>query len=213
MAQAHLRWKQPECSAGSCVRRRRQSCRERSSPTGVGGPPVGRDALSVAQVPRVRGVGWHTIMTAVLELGEQLLAYDHRPRPCDRARARRAQLPAWQLPHPTSWVTSFVALDADRLLDVVQHRNRHGRTTLDHRPTGRVATTSGLRQSIHTRGTPPPCTASCPTHRSWSITSTSSGSATAWSTRSAAASSKRRLGVAAAGAIRSQRPQAAARRP
>jgi hypothetical protein len=66
------RCEQPECDAGSwrettSAIRPRAVLTERARAWAV--RQVGRDALSVAQVARELGVGWHTIMAAVLELG------------------------------------------------------------------------------------------------------------------------------------------------
>jgi transposase len=119
------RCEQPECPAGSwretsTAIRPRAVLTERARAWAV--RQVGRDALSVAQVARELGVGWHTIMAAVVELGEQLLADDDR---LDRVVALgldEHNFLRGSYRTPTSWVTSFVDLDAGRLLDVVQDR-------------------------------------------------------------------------------------------
>jgi transposase len=83
---------------------------------------VGRDALSVAQVARELGVGWHTIMAAVLDLGGQLLVDDDRLEAVVALGLDEHNFLRGSFRTPTSWVTAFVDLDRGRLLDVVQDR-------------------------------------------------------------------------------------------
>jgi transposase len=119
------RCEQPECEAGSwrettTAIRPRAVLTERARAWAV--RQVGRDALSVAQVARELGVGWHTIMAAVLEVGTRLLADDDR---LERVVALGLDEPNFLrggFRSPTSWVTSFVDLDRGRLLDVVRDR-------------------------------------------------------------------------------------------
>jgi transposase len=119
------RCEQPECDAGSwrettSAIRPRAVLTERARAWAV--RQVGRDALSVAQVARELGVGWHTIMGAVVELGEQLLADDDRLERVVALGLDEHNFLRGSYRSPTSWVTSFVDLDAGRLLDVVQDR-------------------------------------------------------------------------------------------
>jgi transposase len=83
---------------------------------------VGEDADSVAEVARAFGAGWGTIMAAVTEHGQRLLAADDR---MDRVRALGLDETAFlaaNAQHPTLFVTGFVDLDRGRLLDVVEDR-------------------------------------------------------------------------------------------
>ncbi len=83
---------------------------------------VGKHGLAVATVAAELGVAWHTINTAVLELGARMLAGDDR-----LAGVRALGLDEHNFLHgsfrtATSWVTGFVDLDTGRLLDVVENR-------------------------------------------------------------------------------------------
>jgi transposase len=119
------RCEQPACDAGSwrettSAIRPRAVLTERARAWAV--RQVGREALSVAQVARELGVGWHTIMGAVVELGEQLLADDDRLERVVALGLDEHNFLRGSYRSPTSWVTAFVDLDAGRLLDVVQDR-------------------------------------------------------------------------------------------
>jgi transposase len=119
------RCEQSECEAGSWREqadaiRPRAVLTERARAWAV--RQVGRDALSVAQLARELGVGWHTIMAAVLELGGRLLADDDRLEAVSALGLDEHNFLRGSFRTPTSWVTAFVDLDRGRLLDVVQDR-------------------------------------------------------------------------------------------
>lgn len=83
---------------------------------------VGRDGHSVAQVARDTGVGWHTIMRAVVDDGRPLVddparTTDVRALGVDETRFLAAN--RW---HRTRFVTGLVDLHRSRLLDVVEGR-------------------------------------------------------------------------------------------
>lgn len=119
------RCEQPACDTGSWREtspaiRSRAVLTERARAWAV--RQVGRDALSVAQVARELGVGWHTIMGAVLDRGGQLLADDDRLNTVVALGLDEHNFLRGSFRTPTSWVTAFVDLDRGRLLDVVQDR-------------------------------------------------------------------------------------------
>lgn len=83
---------------------------------------VGRDGDSVAAVARAYGVGWQTIMNAVVERGQPLV---DDPDRLDGVTAlgldETSFLKACQT-HPTLYVTGMVDARTGRLLDVVANR-------------------------------------------------------------------------------------------
>jgi len=83
---------------------------------------VGQDADSVAEVARAYGAGWATIMAAVTEHGQRLLAADDRMEPVRALGLDATAFLAATAQHPTLFVTGFVDVDRHRLLDVVEDR-------------------------------------------------------------------------------------------
>ncbi len=83
---------------------------------------VGQDADSVAEVARAYGAGWATIMAAVTEHGQRLLAADDRMEPVRALGLDETAFLAATAQHPTLFVTGFVDVDRHRLLDVVEDR-------------------------------------------------------------------------------------------
>lgn len=83
---------------------------------------VGRDADSVAEVARAFGAGWATIMAAVTEHGQRLLADDHRMDDVRALGLDETAFLAANHEHSTLFVTGFVDLARGRLLDVVEDR-------------------------------------------------------------------------------------------
>lgn len=83
---------------------------------------VGRDGHSVAEVARAFGVGWHTVMRAVVDHGTPLVEDATRlegVRAIGLDESSFLKAARWS---PTRFVTSFVDLERGRLLDVVAHR-------------------------------------------------------------------------------------------
>jgi transposase len=85
---------------------------------------VGKDAHAVAAVARDLGVGWATIMRAVVDHGTQLVDDPRRlvgvaALGLDETSFLRATPTA-----PTRWITGLVDLERGRLLDVVADRTR-----------------------------------------------------------------------------------------
>jgi transposase len=83
---------------------------------------VGEDADSVAEVARAFGTGWGTIMAAVTEHGQRLLAVDDRMAEVTALGLDETAFLAANHVHPTLFVTGFVDLVRGRLLDVVEDR-------------------------------------------------------------------------------------------
>lgn len=83
---------------------------------------VGRDGHSVAQVARDYGVGWHTVMRAVIDHGTPMI---DDPARMAGVTALGMNETAWLRAngqHPTMFVSGLVDTATGRLLDVVEDR-------------------------------------------------------------------------------------------
>ena len=90
---------------------------------------VGRDGHSVAQVARDLGVGWHTVMRAVIDYGTPLI---EDPARLAGVTALGMDETAWLRAngrHPTLFVSGLVDTATGRLLDVVTDRTIRAVTT------------------------------------------------------------------------------------
>lgn len=97
--------------ASMTERARREACQR-----------VGRDGHSVAEVARELGVGWHTVMRAVIDHGTPLVEDATRVegvRAVGLDESSFMKAARWS---PTRFVTSFVDIERGRLLDVVANR-------------------------------------------------------------------------------------------
>ncbi len=121
------RWRCPEpaCPAGSWTQqhpalRPRMSMTERARADAC--RRVGKHAQPVAVVARDAGVGWHTIMRAVIDHGQVLV---NDPTRTDGVRALGVDETSFLRASPTrrtQFVTGLVDLHRARLLDVVKGR-------------------------------------------------------------------------------------------
>ena len=84
---------------------------------------VGRDGHSVASVAREFGVGWATVMSAVGEYGQPLIADPQRMAGVSALGVDETAFLAANAAHHTEFVTGLVDIAAVRLLDVVQGRS------------------------------------------------------------------------------------------
>jgi len=83
---------------------------------------VGQDVDSVAEVARSVGVGWATVMSAVLDHGTPLVDDPARTVDVSGLGTDETVFLAGNAFHHTLFVTGFVDLDSGRLLDVVENR-------------------------------------------------------------------------------------------
>jgi transposase len=83
---------------------------------------VGQDDDSVAEVARSFGVGWATVMSAVVDYGTPLVADPARIAGVSALGTDETAFLAGNAEHHTLFVTGFVDLDSGRLLDVVENR-------------------------------------------------------------------------------------------
>jgi len=83
---------------------------------------VGQDVDSVAEVARSFGVGWATVMSAVIDHGTPLVDDPARTAGVSGLGTDETAFLAANAFHHTSFVTGFVDLDSGRLLDVVENR-------------------------------------------------------------------------------------------
>ncbi len=83
---------------------------------------VGKEGMPVAQIAHDLGVGWHTVNTTVIALGEQMIADDDRLEGVRAVGLDEHNVLRGTFRSPTQWATAFVDLDSSRLLDVVQDR-------------------------------------------------------------------------------------------
>lgn len=83
---------------------------------------VGADGESVEAVRRELGVGWSTVMRAVVEFGQPLVDDPARLARVTGLGVDETAFLAANARHHTSYVTGFVDLDTGRLLDVVPDR-------------------------------------------------------------------------------------------
>jgi transposase len=90
---------------------------------------VGRDGHSVAQVARDTGVGWHTVMRAVVDYGTPLVDDPARTAGVRALGVDETSFLAANRWHRTRFVTGLVDLHRSRLLDVVA--GRAGRAVSD----------------------------------------------------------------------------------
>jgi len=92
-------------------RARAQACRR-----------VGRDGVSVALVARHLGVGWHTVMRAVVDHGQRLVDDPGRLAEVTALGMDETAFLRAQRNRPTAFVSGLVDTATGRLLDVVQDR-------------------------------------------------------------------------------------------
>ncbi len=121
------RWRceEPECPVRSWTEthdqvRARAVLTERARRWAV--EQIGRLGRSVACVAVELGVGWHTVMRAVVEIGTVMIDADDRLERVTAVGLDEHNFLRGSFTSPTSWVTGFVDLRGGRLLDVVENR-------------------------------------------------------------------------------------------
>jgi transposase len=129
---ARLRWRkrrwrcpQPACPVGSWTQQHpavgaRMVLTERARAAAC--RRVGRDGHSVAAVARDLGVGWHTIMRAVVDHGQSLSTIRLAPTVCVPSGVDETSFLQAGPQRRTRFVTGLAELDRARLLDVVDGR-------------------------------------------------------------------------------------------
>jgi transposase len=83
---------------------------------------VGQDVDSVSEVARSFGVGWATVMSAVIDHGTPLVDDPGADRRVSGLGTDETAFLAANAFHHTLFVTGFVDLDSGRLLDMVENR-------------------------------------------------------------------------------------------
>ena len=151
-------WRCPEaaCEVGSWsetspVIRPRAVLSERARREAVRG--VGEDGVSVAAVARSLGVGWSTVMEAVRQFGEPLVA--EQLGSLSGVRSLGMDEHRWRS-RPDRWATGFVDLETGRLLEVVQGRSGAAARGFLASETADVRAAVGVVALDPCRGTPDP---------------------------------------------------------